>query len=140
MTDSLKNDDNAASAVLIRVFAGSGANGPIFEELPAQALGDEQYRLLKSPGLAANLAKGDLIRLPSEPVHPEVLERGGNFCIQIYDAPAELQAKLEMLDADIQDSLNGSLDGAHQGNLAFTVPASNGLAVIDEYFDALKQA
>ncbi|MDQ1922072.1 hypothetical protein [Massilia pseudoviolaceinigra] len=39
---------------------------PVFEDLPACALGDENCALPLSPGLALNPAKGDRIRMADE--------------------------------------------------------------------------
>ena len=123
--------------VLIDVFAGNNQDGPVFEEIPAIQLKNHHYKLLKSPGLALNLAKNDVVSLPNTPTPAKVIERGGNFCIQIYSAPSAID--LDALDRLIREQLNGSLDGANQGNLAFSAPASNGLEKINAFFDNLKK-
>jgi len=69
---------------LIYVYAGHGKNGAVFEEIPAQFIKANQYKILKSPGLAQNLAKGDVIEINGKAEHPIVISRGGNFCIQMY--------------------------------------------------------
>lgn len=64
---------------LIYVYAGHGKNGAVFEEIPAQFIKANQYKILKSPGLAQNLAKGDVIEINGKAEHPIVISRGGEF-------------------------------------------------------------
>lgn len=70
--------------MLIDVFAGTSDEDPVFEELPARQLGIATHELLSSPGLALNMARGDVIFIEDRSTHAVVLERGGNFCIHIY--------------------------------------------------------
>ncbi|OXI91322.1 hypothetical protein CFB50_02195 [Burkholderia sp. AU33423] len=47
---------------LIYVYAGSSGDVPVHEELPARQVEPGVYKLLASPGLTLNLAKGNLVR------------------------------------------------------------------------------
>lgn len=98
---------------------------PVFEVLPVREIEKDTYELLSSPGLALNLARGDIFRIKDKHAHPEILKRGGNFCIHIYadELPSEDIASLEN---DVARQLNGTLDGVFQGNLTLAVPARNG--------------
>jgi hypothetical protein len=117
---------------LIRVCAGQNATGLIYEELPAVPIGDGSYELLASPGLALNLANGDRVRIDDAERLAVVLSRGGNFCIQIY-ADQIAQADVDTLERQVHQELHGSLDGGNGGNLAFSVPAANGLDQINRF-------
>ncbi|TCW75948.1 hypothetical protein C5O80_37020 [Burkholderia sp. SRS-46] len=124
---------------VVRVYAGRNDDGPpVFEELPARSVGDDAYELLASPGLALNLAKGDVIRLGDNSGPATVLERGGNFCIQIY-AEEIAPDEIEQLEHDVTTELGGSLDGVNGGNLALSVPSGCGVAAINRLFDAFKR-
>lgn len=122
---------------LIRVYAGRNYAGAVYEELRARPVGDGSYELLSSPGLTLNLAKGDRVRIDDAEQPAVVLARGGNFCIQIY-ADQIAQADVDTLERQVCQKLHGSLDGGDGGNLALSVPATNGLHAINRFFDAFK--
>ena len=121
---------------LIYVYAGHGKNGAVFEEISAQFIKASQYKILKSPGLAQNLAKGDVIEINGKAEHPIVISRGGNFCIQMY-FPRRID--LNKLSQDIKLKLNGTLDGANEDVYSFSIPSSNGMDKINHYFNKLKE-
>ncbi|WP_232450448.1 DUF4265 domain-containing protein [Burkholderia ubonensis] len=121
----------------IKVYAGRNDAGPVYEELPAMPTGDGSYELLSSPGLTLNLAKGDRVRIDDTERPAAVLTRGGNFCIQIY-ADQIAQADVDALERQVHEELHGSLDGVNGGNLALSVPATNGIDTINRFFDAFK--
>ncbi|GGY69094.1 DUF4265 domain-containing protein [Pseudoduganella albidiflava] len=119
---------------LIALFVAMRENGPVCEEIPAQSLGGNQYELLSSPGLALNLARGDIVEIKSGTAPATVVRRGGNFCIQIY-ADELAAAHVAELRENVGEKLHGTLDGSYRGNLALSVPASAGMASICEVFD-----
>ncbi|MEQ9930220.1 DUF4265 domain-containing protein [Pectobacterium parvum] len=98
----------------------------MFEELPVREIEKDTYELLSSPGLVLNLPRGDIFRIKDKHAHPEVLKRGGNFCIHIHadELPSE---DITSLENDVAKQLNGTLDGAFKGNLTLAVPARNGM-------------
>jgi hypothetical protein len=122
-----------------KFYAGGGEHTPVFEELPVRVLGLDTYELLCSPGLALNMAKGDIVKivLPNRPA--DVLKRGGNFCIQIY-SESVADEELSDLKESVASELNGSVDGVYKGNVALSVPASNGIQKVRSFFDAYTKA
>ncbi|QBQ39235.1 DUF4265 domain-containing protein [Pseudoduganella plicata] len=110
-------------------------HGPVCEQVPARDLGGDRYELLSSPGLALNLARGDIVAIGDPAAPATVLQRGGNFCIQIYADELSPPAVAE-LEKDVGAQLGGTLDGIHGGNLALTVPAAAGIGHIARVFDA----
>jgi hypothetical protein len=75
--------EDKQSPVLISVYMADD-DGAVREELLARKIGEDTYELLSSPGLAQNLARGDIVSIKDKNAPAEVLKRGGNFCIQIY--------------------------------------------------------
>lgn len=120
----------------IKVFVGTTSTGTVLEELPADYLSDQTFKLCASPGLALGLAKGDTIKL-----HPngefELIKHGGNFCIQIYKEQP-IKEKIEAAESIVKRELSGSLDGFHNGSFAFTVPISNGFHATNMVFNKIR--
>lgn len=128
---------DSEQTVLIKVFVADD-DGPVYEELPALQKGPSTYELLSSPGLALNLAKGDLVSIIDPNTPAQVLKRGGNFCIQIY-ADHIPDKDITSLERDVNALLGGTLDGVHEGNLALSVPARNGMDRLEEVFDGFTE-
>lgn len=122
---------------VIKVFV-SNRKGPVYEELPALRKGEHVYELLSSPGLALNLAKGDLIDIKDSSSPAVVLKRGGNFCINLYADNIEAD-KISKLEHEVNILLGGTLDGVYRGNLAFSIPARSGRDKIREVFNRFKE-
>src|SRR5215217_3238891 len=67
----------------IRILAGTNTHGaPVWEELPAEPLGDRCFRLAASPGLASGVAAGDEVELWDDG-SMRVLNRSGNLAVQV---------------------------------------------------------
>ncbi|WP_025126652.1 DUF4265 domain-containing protein [Pseudomonas sp. PH1b] len=129
--------DDQQSPVLIQVYMADDG-GAVREELPARQVGPDTYELLSSPGLAQNLARGDVVCIRDANAPAQVLKRGGNFCIQIYAdfiEPADVIA----LEHQVMAELTGTLDGLFGGTLSFAVPASNGMQRINALFDGFRE-
>ncbi|HEX8611708.1 MAG TPA: DUF4265 domain-containing protein [Telluria sp.] len=122
------------SMVEISVCIREDDVAPVFELLPAVDLGGNMYELLASPGLALNLAKGDIIDITEMNKPAKVVRRGGNFCIQIY-ADDVSNDDIDQLDREISTHLHGSVDGRYGGSIAISVRASVGMEKIDEVLD-----
>lgn len=122
---------------VVKVFV-SKRKGPVYEELPALRKGEHVYELLSSPGLALNLAKGDLINIEDPDSPAVVIKRGGNFCINLYAEHIDAET-ISRLEAEVNNSLGGTLDGVYRGNLAFSVPARSGRDKIREVFNKFKE-
>jgi Domain of unknown function (DUF4265) len=108
---------------------------PLFEEVPVEALGDERYRVLASPGLLDGLAAGDVFERRPDGTFA-VLERSGNLCVQIWYPDADLRARV---DAELMagvTALGGWLDGRTAGASVLTFPLSAGFARIEDLLDA----
>ncbi|NHZ44510.1 DUF4265 domain-containing protein [Massilia aquatica] len=119
---------------VIDVCIREDAVAPVFENLPAFDLGNHTYELLASPGLALNLAKGDIIDI-TEPGKPAVVvRRGGNFCIQIYADDISYD-DIDALDRALSTQLHGSVDGRFGGSIAISIPASAGMDKVAELLD-----
>ncbi|NER62478.1 DUF4265 domain-containing protein [Pseudomonas sp. MAFF212428] len=123
----------------IRVFVDRNKRGePVHETVPVHEVGEHTYELLSSPGLALNMARGDIICTAIPDQHVEVVKRGGNFCIHIY-ANELPQDAVDALEEAVQTQLGGTLDGRYKGNLTLAVPASNGFEAIAKVFDAFRE-
>ncbi|AOR60351.1 DUF4265 domain-containing protein [Pectobacterium parmentieri] len=124
--------------MLVHIYVANNDDGPVFEQLPVREIEKETYELLSSPGLALNLARGDIFRIKGKHTHPEVLKRGGNFCIHIYadELPPE---DITRLEDEVLSQLNGTLDGIFEGNLTLAVPARNGMDKIADVLDAFRE-
>ncbi|NHZ84203.1 DUF4265 domain-containing protein [Massilia sp. CCM 8695] len=123
------------NACLMKVFVAMRNGSPVFEQLPVRQLSEKTFELLSSPGLALNMAKGDVIAIEDPHKAPVVLQRGGNFCMQIY-ADALAPETITELENDIASKLGGTIDGIYRGNLSLSIPASVGMASIDKLLQA----
>ena len=130
--------DDKGKMLTANFYAGSANGSPVYEELPVKKLADNSYELLSSPGLALNLAKGDIVKVLDAQKPAYVLHRGGNFCIQIY-ADELPDDELNTLSEFLKLKLDGTLDGVYKGNLAISVSATKGLQNIRDFFDAFTE-
>ncbi|MCK9815256.1 DUF4265 domain-containing protein [Pseudomonas sp. MAFF 302046] len=124
----------ASLHTLIEVYADNDDGHPVYEELPARKVDTYIYELLSSPGLALNLARGDIVSIKNPLTHAVVLQRGGHFCVQVY-ADTFADETLVRLELEVAQSLDGTLDGVAEGNLALSIPATQGLERTSRFFD-----
>jgi hypothetical protein len=69
---------------LIKVYIGSSPTGkPRFDTLWVEGLPDGSYRLLRSPKNTLGIGKGDVRRVRADLAITEVLERAGNWAVQV---------------------------------------------------------
>nr|BFD42998.1 hypothetical protein FFPRI1PSEUD_44970 [Pseudomonas sp. FFPRI_1] len=129
--------DDKQSPVLIQVYMADD-DGAVREELLARQIDEDIYELLSSPGLAQNLARGDIVSIRNPDAPAQVLKRGGNFCIQIYADYID-PAVITALESGVIRELNGTLDGVCGGTLALAVPAKNGMENINRFFDGFRE-
>ena len=106
------------------------------EKLPAYALGNNTYEIISSPGIAFNIAKGDIVEILSREVPPKIIKRGGNICVQVYSLQLLSYINVSDFEYEVQEKLCGTLDGMTANNLAFTIPLSAGFTSIENLFDA----
>ena len=129
--------DDENQEISIRVVAGQNDHGPVYEPLHVRRIDADSYKILYSPGLTLNLAKGDIISIKDPQVPAVVLKRGGNFCIHIYSNHPE--EHIIALAADVATELGGMLDGRYKGNLTLSVPARNGMDNIALFFNRFRE-
>lgn len=125
-------DSSPSSGVVLRVRDDVDRE-PMYELIPAERIGDNTYRLLRSPGLVEGVAAGDKIEVDERTKRFNILRRAGNVCAWIFfdgniDEPAanELRAQIERV--------GGSLDGGTHSSLIFTLPSAAGFPAIEEIF------
>src|SRR5258708_5127854 len=87
--------------------------GPLYESLLVEPLGDNRYRLLKSPGLVPGLAAGDEFEVTeAAPSGYKIIRRGGNVAVQLF-AETDLDTFRGTVEPLIQQ-IGGWLDGEVQ--------------------------
>ena len=112
---------------LVVVGGRAGATQPV----EVEPLGNDEYRILFSPGLVEGIAAGDVIRVTDPRVGLfEVLSRGGNVAVK-FGAPEPLEPFLPAIHADLE-ALGGRLDGATDTAAVWTIPAAAGFARIEK--------
>jgi len=144
MDELTDNNDNGelcecmhlhAETVSINVYAAKASNGNIVaEKLPAFKVGDNLYRLAASPGLAQNMAKGDVVLYFSKYSPVEIVKRGGNVCVQVYADNISRQEIIES-ENEVSEVLGGSTDVWTEKTLSFSVPVSVGFENIERLFN-----
>lgn len=110
------------------------------EVLVISQLQANTFKLCSAPGLALNLAKGDIFVYKSKDIPVEVIRRGGNFNIHIYKAILSLES-YENLKYNLSKQLDGSIDGIKDNNLAITVPMKekDSIYIISNFFNKFKE-
>jgi len=122
----------------IEIYAGPSSTGPVFEKIHARKVDEDTYELLSSPGLALNLAMGDIVSIKNKETAAKVLKRGGNFCIQIYSDHMP-QVYVTELDREVRAELDGMLDGRYMGNLSLSIPSKNRIDKVNQFFDRFSE-
>ncbi|MEZ3180081.1 DUF4265 domain-containing protein [Streptomyces pimonensis] len=119
--------------VALRVgFASSGQ--PVFETLPARAIGSGTYELTGSPGMVEGCAAGDLLRIDADGVF-RIERRGPNLCIQVFGEPPFDAESLESLSSDFAP-LGGLVEApAGRRFIVVTVPAAAGFPVVESVME-----
>lgn len=113
----------AMAPMTVRIIAATSSDGrPAFEEVLVESLGASRYRIVKSPGLALNLAADDVFSLRPDGSY-WVESRGGNVCIQMY--AESITPEMEDGIISIMRDVHGRLDGKTVNVLVFTVPVSS---------------
>jgi hypothetical protein len=129
--------DNEEKFEVVDVFAALSSDGKVLrEQLPARNLGNGNFELLASPGLALNLAKGDIIRPGNTDTPVHLAARGGNLCVQIF-ADILSEAHRAEFEHAFRQSLPGSFDGGTAQNMTFSVPVSAGFPAVENFFNSI---
>ena len=106
----------------------------LYETLPAVALGGDRYKLLASPGMVLGIAKGDEIKMFAEGGEFELINRGGNLCIQLYKPP-DGSTNIDSLAEKIETDRGGTLDGWTHRLAVFSVPVRSGFNSVEIVMD-----
>jgi hypothetical protein len=106
---------------------------PLKEPVHAAEVGPGVFRLRYAPGLAQGIAAGDEFRLVGEDGAFEVTRRGGNLAVQVFSTGPVAAVRAEL--AARVAPLGGTLDGAIERGLSFTVPVSAGFPAVEAVFN-----
>ena len=106
---------------------------PLKEPVHAEEVGHGVFRLLDSPGLVQGIAAGDEFRLVGGDGAFEVTRRGGNLAVQVFSTGPVAPHRAEL--AERVARLGGTLDGAVERGLVFTVPVSAGFPAVEAVFN-----
>jgi hypothetical protein len=109
--------------------AGTRGDGQsVYERLPAEQLGDNVYRLLRSPAFAPGIARGDTVRLHDDGTC-EVIEHSGLLVIRLF-ARAGISAMAATLGPAL-NSFDGEIEHEDGRMLVFSVPVGAGFGAIE---------
>lgn len=131
----MKEDSLADQETRLELFAGEHPNGqPIFEQVLATELENEQYRLLKSPVFVKGLARGDTIKLkPQAKGRFELAEHGGNLCLRVLS-----RDNIDALDQELTpalEKLGADLDVKTERALVYSIHFGVGFKTIEALMD-----
>lgn len=113
----------------IVVKAGTRGDGEsVFERLPAEALGEGLYRVLRSPAFAPGIARGDTVKVDDDG-NCRVLEHSGLLVVRVF-ARAGISAMTATLGPAL-NSFDGEIEHEDERLLVFTVPVTAGFADIE---------
>ncbi|MFJ7331410.1 DUF4265 domain-containing protein [Streptomyces cyaneofuscatus] len=108
----------------------AGAGKPVFETLPARAVGSGSYELTGSPGLVEGCAAGDLLEIDADGLF-QVVRRGPNLCIRAFGQPPFDAESLESLTSGFVP-LGGLVEApADRRFIVVTVPAAAGFPAVE---------
>lgn len=127
------------AATPLRLLAGRSSSGrPAYEEVLAEWVDGNRYRLIKSPGLVLGVAAGDEIELCDNESF-RVLRRAGNVCVQLFSSDPDLLQQCERHLTPLLRALGGWLDGRAEKELVFTIPAEVGFRPIEQALGGASQ-
>jgi hypothetical protein len=106
---------------------------PLKEPVHVEVVGHGIFRLRYSPGFVQGIAAGDEFRLLTDDGAFEVTQRSGNLSVQVFSTVPVAPHKAEL--AQRVARLGGTLDGAIERGLTFTVPLSAGFPAVEAVFN-----
>ncbi|GGX85710.1 DUF4265 domain-containing protein [Streptomyces fructofermentans] len=127
---SIENPESSQHChVALRVgFAGAGK--PVFETLPARAVGPGVHELTGSPGMVEGCAAGDLLEVGDDGSF-RIERRGPNLCVQAFGRPPFDAESLELLTSAFVP-LGGLVEApADRRFIVVTVPAAAGFPEVE---------
>lgn len=122
-----------AKIVRLRVDAWDTSR-KAYEDVRVEELGNNRYKLLQSPGLVLGIAADDEFAVAADE-SIEVLKRGGNLCVQIFDdsGVSRIQSRVTGELATI----GGRLDGVAGKELVYTVHVDVGFPTIERVLNRI---
>ncbi|SMF64411.1 DUF4265 domain-containing protein [Streptomyces sp. Amel2xC10] len=137
----MSNESSAHSGhghVVLRI--GSAASGePVYETLPARAVGPGTYELTGSPGLVEGCAAGDVLKVDADGTF-RMERRGPNLCVQAFGDPPFTAASLDSLTTAFAP-LNGLVEApADRRFIVVTVPTAAGVPAVETVMEAWASA
>ena len=110
---------------------------PGCESIPAQQVSQNEWKILRSPLYATEVASGDIVKITDTNLGSfEVVQRSGNICVQFYlgqrdaDDINVTNYLVEKLSAIIEP-LEGRVDAVTPGLISLTIPAKSGFSRIE---------
>ena len=124
----------------IELLADYRDGKPVYEAIPARALGDGTFEILSSPGFAPGFARGDIVRKnPQERLGYTVEKRGGNVCVQAFFRAYSQEEYIKI--ARIVESNRGVIEGGKDGRsgnlLIFAFHVSAGFSKIENTMEEI---
>ena len=124
-----------AAPVELPLLAGMHPNGqPVIENVQAQPLNGDRFRLLVSPLFVTGAAAGDEIRISQhQPGHFRVLQRSGQLAVRVI-CRVDIAALSEALTPEVE-LLGGRLDTETPRALVYSIHVGVGFQDIEALFD-----
>ncbi len=115
----------------VRLLAGYGKDGKAAHELtPARRVGEDEWLIVGTPGLANGCAAGDRVRVDASGAFA-IVERGRNVAVHFYASRAMAEADLLDLRAAFEE-LSAQVEWPAQRRFAVaTVPVGAGFQAIE---------
>jgi hypothetical protein len=132
---TIDKDENMSSETTVDLNAILHDGRRIPENLLVEVLGENRFRLVRSPGLVSGIAAGDQFELaPDEPFGYRLIKRGGNVCLQLFvetDKVEDVRGTLTALFERMGGRLDGDVAFKTLANLVFTLPVDAGFPAIE---------
>jgi hypothetical protein len=109
------------------------------EVAEVERVGQNQYRLLYSPGVVEGVAKGDVIELSdADPKGFRIIRRSGFLCVWFYfkEAGTNRGPDGNRVRAAVEQ-FGGVCDGGGNTHLIFSIPVSFGFPAVEALFNDL---
>jgi len=110
------------------------------ENVPARALGENKWELIRSPLYAIKVASGDVVQILNDETGAfNIVSRGGNVCVHFYLGKEnaddyEFTTDVAKEITEEIDAFGGSMDGVKAGLIVFTLPIGMGFSEIESVF------
>ncbi len=106
---------------------------PLKEPVHAFDKGNGIYQLQYSPGFVLGVAADDKVRILNSDGAFEVVERGGNLCIQLFSEVPVFPFIPEI--KEMVTTLGGTVDGSIEQGVVITIPFEVGFKTVEDAFN-----